>query len=329
MKRKNETVSQLVVGAFMVVLMVLLAYFTIVVSGVDLISGRSRRAITVAFNQVGGLKERDNVMFRGTKVGTVEHVSITPSNLVVTAMVDEGVVLRTGYVIKVCNLSMLGGNYLLLEEGEGEPIDCASGVLKGETPNDWMQDVANISKRLNELVSKPELHAVLTNLAAASAKANAFMDRAQSVATKADTFMDSANSVAVKTDAFMDNATVIATNVNTLVARLERGEGTAGKLLSGDETLYTDLKAGVAAFRQAAEGFDAKTTMEKANRLLDNLNAVAADLKDGKGTLGRLVNDPKLYEEVDGLIRDVRQVLDNFRDTTPISTFSSLAVGAF
>ena len=80
---------------------------------------------------------------------------------------------------------------------------------------------------------------------------------------------------------------------------------------------------------KAAEGFDAKDTMAKANSLLDSLNAVAADLRDGNGTLGRLVNDPGLYDEVNGLVRDVRQVIDNYRDTTPISTFSSLAIGAF
>ena len=36
-----------------------------------------------------------------------------------------------------------------------------------------------------------------------------------------------------------------------------------------------------------------------------------------------------MYDELQGLIKDVRQVLDNYRDTTPISTFTSLATGAF
>jgi hypothetical protein len=35
-----------------------------------------------------------------------------------------------------------------------------------------------------------------------------------------------------------------------------------------------------------------------------------------------------LHDELSGLIRDVRQVVDNYRDATPISTFSSLATGA-
>ena len=35
----------------------------------------------------------------------------------------------------------------------------------------------------------------------------------------------------------------------------------------------------------------------------------------------------EMYDEVNGLIKDVRQIVDNYRDTTPISTFGSLIMG--
>ena len=54
---------------------------------------------------------------------------------------------------------------------------------------------------------------------------------------------------------------------------------------------------------------------------------MAEKLAKGEGTLGRLVNEDELYREVQGLAKDVRQTLDNFRDTTPISTFGSLIMG--
>ena len=338
MKRKNETFTKLVVGFFMVTLMALLAYFTIVVSGVDLLTGRSRVHVKVVFDQVGGLKDHDNVMYRGTKVGTVEHVAVSPSNLVVTALVDGNVVLRKGCSATVCNLSMLGGNYLLLEEGEGDVVALSDIVVQGETPTDWMRDVARIAKNLNELTSGPELRSMITNFQAVSVKAKTIADRVAAFSEKLEKFGQRADEITDKVYAVVD--------------RVERGEGTVGKLLSSDDTVYRDIKdtaanakdisarlskgkalddleAGIAAFRKAAEGFDVQDTMAKANSLLDSLNAVAADLRDGKGTLGRLVQDPGLYEEVNGLVRDVRQVIDNYRDTTPISTFSSLAIGAF
>ena len=50
-------------------------------------------------------------------------------------------------------------------------------------------------------------------------------------------------------------------------------------------------------------------------------------LKNGEGTLGKLTTESAMYDELQGLIKDVRQVLDNYRDTTPISTFGSLIMG--
>ena len=337
MKRKNETFSQAIVGLFMVAVILLLAYFTIVISGVDILAGRNRVPIRIVFSQVGGLKDRDNVMYRGTKVGAVDHVEVGESNLVVVAMIDSKVILRSGYSASVCNLSMLGGYYLKLEEGTGDALPLSETEFRGETPTDWMQDISQIARNLTEFTSRSELTEVLTN-------ASEIAMRVRRMAEKAE----------------------------AIVTRVERGEGTVGKLLSSDDTVYNDIKAtaagakdmvsgakdmvsgatkafdniakisddirsngtmddlkgGMAAFRKAAEGMDPGDLMAKARELADNLNLIARGIREGDGTLGKLANDASLYNELDALIKDCRQVLDNYRDTTPISTFSSLATGA-
>ena len=315
-KRKSQAFTEAIVGVFMTVVILLLAYFTIVISGVDIIRGERLVTIRVAFDQVGGLKDHDNVMYRGTKVGVVDEVVVTPSNLVVSASIDRDVVMRSGYQISVCNLSMLGGNYMLLEEGEGKILDLQTTIFKGLTPTDWMKDVSEIAKNIRALTELKELRGIVTNVHEFSVKARSIADRAEAI-----------------------------------VVRVERGEGTVGKLLSEDSTVYNDLQAamgnarrisdrlsqdqtledlqaGIAAFRKAAEGLDCKETVAKANSLLTNLNVVAERLKNGEGTLGRLAADREMYDQVNALIKDVRQIIDNYRDTTPIATFSSLATGA-
>ena len=109
MKKRNNTFAHAIVGFFMVALVALLSYFTIVVSGVDLLAGRKRRQVQIVFDQVGGLKERDSVMFRGTKVGSVERIAVTPSNLVVTVAVDESVVFRRGCRAAACGRRRVAG----------------------------------------------------------------------------------------------------------------------------------------------------------------------------------------------------------------------------
>lgn len=323
-RRQSHAFSDLITGIFMLTVLALLAYFTIVISGVDLVRGKERVKATVAFKQVGGLKDHDAVMYRGTKVGTVEKITLVEDGLKVLLDIDKSVKIRKGYEITVCALTMLGGNYLQIDEGDGEEIDYLTTELVGNPPIDWMRDVAQISANIKKFTESQELKDTMESVRSITAKANA------------------------------------------IVTRVEAGEGMAGRLLSGDDKLYNDvssavaeakeafshaksitarfddeklvqeLRDGIAAFKKACESMDfgdsvkgdVKEVSESAKRLLASLNEMVDRAKSGEGTIGRLMKEDGMYNEVEGLILDVRQVLDNYRDTTPISTFSSLATGA-
>lgn len=335
-RKRKEAFSQAIVGLFMLIVIALLGYFTIVISGVDLMTGKSKVKMSIVFSQVGGLKDHDSVLYRGTKVGTVDRVIVTPSNLVVRADVDENVVLRERYHISVCNLSVLGGNYLKLEEGEGERVDLSSAVFRGDEPVDWMQDVSKIAKSMNELVNRPEMHEIVTNVAAVTARTRQIAERVDAVIARIERGEGLVGKLmSPETGKLYSDVENTVSNVNDVVARVSRGEGLAGKLLSSDEVLYRDLKESVAAFRKACESFDMadakgdiRQLTAKGNQLVDNLNAVAERIRNGEGTVGKLMKEDGMYDEVNGLIKDCRQVIDNYRDTTPISTFSSLITGA-
>ena len=77
MKRKrNDIFAETIVGVFMIAVLALLAYFTIVISGVDILVGRAKVPVCVEFSDVGGLKERDSVMYRGMKVGVIDSITL-------------------------------------------------------------------------------------------------------------------------------------------------------------------------------------------------------------------------------------------------------------
>ena len=388
MSRKNSDVfSEVVVGIFMVAVIALLGYFTIIISGVDMVFGRQRAQATIAFRDVGGLKERDNVVYRGMKVGSVEKITLGPSNILVQVSVDDDVVLRKSYRVSVSALSLLGGNYLLLEEGTGEPLPLATTVFHGEPPVDWMRDLGAIARNLNDLTSGGNIRSIVTNFEATAANLNAIVARvergegtvgkllstnetlyadlsdtlasAKSAAANIDTIAarvergegtvgkllstndvvhaDIRDALASAKDA-LDTVKSAAANIDKISARVERGEGTIGQLLSTNDTAYADLKAALANIRKvtddfkAGEGLAGRLVYDKklgadAAELLENLSGVSARLAKGSGTLGKLMTDQELYNEVSALIKDVRQIVDNYRDTTPVSTCGSLIMG--
>ena len=388
MSRKNGDVfSEVVVGIFMVAVIALLGYFTIVISGVDVMFGRKRATATIAFKDVGGLKERDNVIYRGMKVGTVDKITLGASNILVQASVDDDVVLRKSYRVSVAALSLLGGNYLLLEEGTGEPLALATTVFHGEPPVDWMRDLGAIARNLNDLTSDGNVRSIVTNFEATAANLNAIVARVERgegtvgkllstnetlyadlsgtlssakvaatniaaismrvergegtigklLSTNDPVHADIRSALASAREA-LDTVKSAARNIDTIAARVERGEGTVGQLLSTNEVVYADLKASLANIRKVTDDLKGgqglagrlvydKKLGEDASQLLENLNGVSERLAKGSGTLGKLMTDQELYNEVNALIKDVRQIVDNYRDTTPVSTFGSLIMG--
>ena len=386
-KKNSDVFSEVIVGIFMVAVIALLGYFTIIISGVDVMFGRKRATATIAFKDVGGLKERDNVVYRGMKVGTVDRIILGQSNIIVEASVDDDVVLRKSCRVSVSALSLLGGNYLLLEEGTGEPQPLTTTVFHGEPPVDWMRDLGTIARNLSDLTSDGNVRSIVTNFEATAANLNTIVSRVQRgegtvgklLSSDETVYNDISNTVASAKTAAADISAIAsrvergdgmlgkllstndvihadlrdalasartaldavksaATNINAIAARLERGEGTMGKLLSSDDAVYADLKASLANIRKvtddlkAGEGLAGRLVYDKklgadASELLDNLNGVSSRLAKGSGTLGKLMTDQELYNELNSLIKDVRQIVDNYRDTTPVSTFGSLIMG--
>ena len=328
MSRKNSDVfAEVIVGIFMVAVLALLAYFTIVISGVDLLLGRAKTSATFVFRDVGGLKERDSVMYRGMKVGAVEHIELGASNITVRVKVDSDVVLRETGQASVSALSLLGGNYLLLEEGTGEVKPLGTTVFHGEPPVDWMRDIGEIARNLSDLTSEGSLKNIVTNFEETAKNLNLIIARVERgdgtvgklLSSDSELYNDLTNTVASARQTF-DNAAAIST-------RLEKGEGTLGKLLSRDEAAYGDLTNAVASIKETfAHAASVAERIEKGEGTLGRLLAkddalwgdltntvanirVASDkLKKGEGLLGKIMEDKELADNASRLMENLKAV---------------------
>ena len=95
----------------------------------------------------------------------------------------------------------------------------------------------------------------------------------------------------LQTDA-LDNLRDFSESIKILAARLENGEGTLGRLLSTDDTIYKDLAAAVA---------DAKDGIA-------DLKSIAARLEAGEGTIGKLLSsDDTVYKDLAAAVADAKE----------------------
>jgi len=111
----------------------------------------------------------------------------------------------------------------------------------------------------------------------------------------------------------------LTVDIHDVIARLEDGKGTLGKLLTDDQA-YNNLNSLLSKSNQMVGDIQkghgtlgklvaSDEMYTKANSTLDNLNGIVSDARGGKGTIGRLLNDPSLYDEAKKALENGNSVI--------------------
>ena len=402
MANSHGYIKDILTGIFLLAIVGLLAFFTIVISGVDMIRGRNTCARYVRFMDVGALKEQDPVYVRGLKVGSVQRLELLPNAVQVKLILDQQVTLRKDYKVTVGKTSMLGGTCVQITEGNADEVLPDDFPLEGLTPPDMMADLGELVKGLREAINPDELRQTISNIQKASADIAVLTERVQRGEGMVGKLLSDDNSAYEDLSAGLDNFRAITedlrtgkgllgkliseedntyaelqsaiANLNKVTEGLANGQGLLGKLMREEDNTYAELKSTISNLNTVTDGLvngkgflgklmreddstyaDLKAALENIRMVTEKLNdpksgfgrllsqdstlvadleasaasirTITAKLENGEGTLGRLVNDDGVAVEMEAAIKDVRQIIDNMRDTAPITTFTSLFFG--
>jgi phospholipid/cholesterol/gamma-HCH transport system substrate-binding protein len=64
-------------------------------------------------------------------------------------------------------------------------------------------------------------------------------------------------------------------------------------------------------------------------KTIQNIRDITTKINTGQGTLGKLVNENKVYNNADDLIKDLRETIEDAREQAPITSFIRAALLAF
>lgn len=355
-----------VVGLFVMSVFLALAIFTIVISGTSLFKD-GKFKIVVVIPDAMGLRRNDPVIAKGTMVGTVANVYYAQEGVHIEAELEAPVVFYKDYSITVVATSILGGRQLVLTEGNPE-LEVVSDVshLNGTKPADIMEDATIAVKQLRDFLETdtlPNLRNFSSDLSEISGRLkrgegtlgkllstddavytnlNATIANFRTITDRLEAGQGTLGKLLSTDDAVYTNLNATIASVRTITGRLEAGEGTLGKLLSTDDAIYTNLNATVANFRTITDRLEAgEGTLGKLlstdDSLYTNLNATVANvrtitdrLEAGEGTLGKLLSkDTGMYDNINGAVSDVREMLDDAREASTLSTFTSMLFSGF
>jgi phospholipid/cholesterol/gamma-HCH transport system substrate-binding protein len=291
--RRDYTI-EIIVGVFAFIVLFLLGTFTIILSSQNIF--KKYVDLEIVFDDVMGLGAGDSVQVRGLQVGKVKSLALFPDGVHVFASLEGTIKLREDYRISIEPGSVLGGTFLSIYEGEETSPELSEGAkLYGMPPIDFLEEASDTIQSVRSALDEG---GILDNL-------KVTMEEFKVVATRMSKGEGTLGKLMVDDTVYSDLKDITA-NLKELSDRLADGQGTIGQLLSEDDTLYHNLNAAAEAIAD-----------------------IATSISNGEGTLGKLTQDEDLYEELQALITEVRATVDDFRETAPITSFSSIFFGAF
>ena len=298
------------------------------------------------FNDVVGLRAGSAVRMGGIDVGSVSSVShaekADDSQIYVTIAVarTEARRVRPDTVARVVNKGLLGDKMIDLAGGDPAKAPAAddSFIRSEEDPSDMgkaiekMTDVAKKAdltmdaiKRTSEQLADPQmaedikgsvksLRAILDGVAnnKDGAAHKMIFDpeegrRIDHILANLD--MASANLAAVSSDA-REVTTRAKTGpglVHTLVYDDQLGASTTGTMVELNKSLVA-LRTGNGLGHAIVYGDDGtQHVMGNVSAMSDDLRAIVANVKAGRGTLGALLVDPSVYEDIKSLVGNVER----------------------
>lgn len=97
----------------------------------------------------------------------------------------------------------------------------------------------------------------------------------------------------------VDDLAIVTTDLKAMMARVNRGEGSLGRLMHSDE-LYVSLDGTVRQVRLLTANLDrSQVRMSRALRdVAASLDSTLALVRDGDGSLGKMARDPALYDNL-------------------------------
>ncbi len=247
------------------------------------------------YDQVNGVQGASPVMMRGVKVGTVSEILFDPAR---SARVVLRLTVRRQYPIpadseaKIVSSSLMGSKAIEIVLGESsEPLE------KGDT--------------IRSGYSRDMMDTALTELDFFKEKVSRLTEELSRTLTGVSTLVE-------------DNAS----NIGGLTAHLNSIAGNLDEILSAEKSGLRSAIDGLSEFSQTLGGNAGRvdTLMGNLTRFSDNLaeadlkagidrlNGILDRIEGGEGTVGRLMNDAELYENLQQASENLSVLLADLKE---------------
>lgn len=254
----------------------------ILYSGIEFLKGinifKPTNHYYVSYTNVAGLGIASPVTVNGFKVGQVLNIQYeydNPGHVLVEISLDKELKLPKGTKAVLAS-DLLGSASIMLDMGTDKSFYEIGEKIDGEIPSGLMDNITNnIMPSLSEIM--PKIDSILTsvNLIVGDPAIAASVKRFNDITANLSETTEKLNQFASKLNPAMVNITEFTTDLN-------------------------EISSDLAIVSEELKSIHFDSTMRSINTTAKNLQSITSSLNSPNSSLGLLLNDTKLYNNLNG-----------------------------
>jgi len=255
------------------------------------------RTFKVEYARIGGLSESSTVTINGLKVGKVDNIEFDTSvekrgHLLVTFIIDNDFEFSKRSIVKIYSPNPLSGsNLAIIPNYEGD-IAASGDLLQGEMEESLF---TSIGERLNPLQQKIE-----------------------SVIVRTDSLFGGLNKIL--NDNTINGINTSIANLSATIIDIRKTIESVNSMVSDNQEnlkiTIENTKNITANFSKVSDNIntvDFKKIIDKADEAVGNFNEMSKKINAGEGTLGQLLNDKRMYDNLEAATGELEQLLRDIK----------------
>lgn len=261
---------------------------------------RQSQQVTTTFQRVDGLGTGSQVFIRGVKVGSVSRVRLTEADSVqITMRLDTQQRIPKGSVAYLTSLGLIEGKSIVIELGDSSETIEYGAHIEGIYVESMMEALGSRGEELGD-----DLSSTFTELNQFLAQLNKTIDDGTRV---------SLNQTLQSTSKVTEQ---IASILENKQAEIDLAIESGSSMLAQLDTLATDSRPRVDSLMTALETNirDLEQIRVELEGASAGLNQIIAKINNGEGTLGKMVNDPAVYDNLDELTRELNELVKGINE---------------
>ncbi len=289
MKISNETKVG-VLAAFAITLLII---------GFNFLKGNSvfsRETVLYArYKQVDGLAASKPVLINGYQIGRVASLELQPdASIIASLKIDSKYEIPKNSIARLESTDLLGSKAIVITLGSEKEYVADGDFLQTNVEKGLKESIEPVQKKVEVIVAKLDsiLGSVNGILNAKTQKdiGNSFSSIAATLSTL--------ESTSKKVDALVGSESIKLANILSNVEAITTNFKNNGQKIDAVMQNLNQVSDRVAALKF-------EETVNNANKVMADLQLIMADIKNGKGTIGALLNDKQMYDNLNNASKNL------------------------